>query len=252
MKHYLIILPLMIVLLSFGNNLKAEEFAVEIAQHHIDVTVGFTGSSIVLFGDRRDVDADVAIVVEGPRKDITMWKKAKVMGTWINRYYMTLKNMPVYYSYASTISEDVKGDNIDLIMRYNGIGHRALFTSVDMNKSRSVKDVEEFQNSFLKKKIYKGVYFEKPATIKFYNDYFFGVRFEIPASAQTGAYKIHSFLIKNGKVIEKRTQKLRVQQVGVNAFVYNLAYRHSLFYAISCIALALFCGWFASVVRVRP
>ncbi len=251
MKKNKLILFFVVLTFFVVSNSRSEEFAVEIAAHHIDVTVGFTGSSIVLFGDRRDVDADIAIVVEGPRKDITIWKKAKVMGTWINRYYMTFKKMPVYYSYASTITDDTD-DNLDLIMRYNGIGHIALFNSVDISKSNSVSDEKEFKAALLNKKYDQGAYFKKPAKIKFFNDYFFKVEFDIPASAQTGDYKIHSFLIRDGKVIEKRTQKLKVQQVGVNAFISNLAYNHSLFYALLSIALAIFCGWFASVVRVRP
>ncbi len=171
MRDILKILIIVMSLLLGSNSSIAEEFAIEIAEHHIDVTVGFTGSSIVLFGDRRDIDADIAIVVEGPRKDITMWKKAKVMGTWINRYYMTLENMPVYYSYASTIDNNIEDDNIDLIMRYNGIGHKALFTSVDIKKSGAINHLEEFQDAFLRKKIAKGLYFEKPVKIKFYNVY---------------------------------------------------------------------------------
>tara|TARA_R110001592_G_scaffold79054_4_gene236779 strand:- start:7209 stop:7967 length:759 start_codon:yes stop_codon:yes gene_type:complete len=250
MKLCFCIIVSYVCILGYGEA-KASDFAVEIAARHIDVTVGFTGSSIELFGDRRNKDTDIAIVVEGPRKDITIWKKARVMGTWVNRYYLTFKDMPVYYHYASTIPQEID-DNLDLIMRYNGIGHPALFTSVDVEKSGSIKDVTEFQDAFLKEKEKKGVYFDKPAEIKFINDNFFRVRFDIPASAQTGEYKIRSYLIENDRVVEQRVDYLKVEQVGVNALVYKMAHDHSLFYALACIGLALFCGWFASVVRVRP
>ena len=229
----------------------ASDLAVEIASEHIDVTVGFTGSSIELFGDRRNKDADIAIVLEGPRKEITIWKKARVMGTWVNRYYMTFENMPVYYNYATTIRGEVD-DKLDLIMRHNGIGHEALFSSLDVRKSSSITDVRPFQQSLRQKKEAKGVYFSEPAEIKFMNEHFFRVSFEIPASALTGEYKIHSFLISDGQVVEKTTNTLKVEQVGVNAFVYGLANNYSLAYALICIIFGLFSGWFASVVRVRP
>lgn len=229
----------------------AGDLAVEIASEHIDVTVGFTGSSIELFGDRRNAEADIAIVVEGPRKEITVWQKARVMGTWVNRYYMTFENMPVYYNYATTIDGDVD-DKLDLIMRHNGIGHMALFSSLDVRKSGSVIDAKPFQDALLRKKQAKGVYFPKAADIKFLNDHFFRVSFEIPASALTGEYKIHSYLIEDGRVSEKTMNILKVEQVGVNAFVYGLANNHSFAYALICIIFGLFSGWFSSVVRVRP
>jgi len=229
----------------------ANNFDVEVANENIGVTVGFTGSSVELFGDKRNKDADMAIIVEGPRKDITIWKKARVMGTWVNRYYMTFTDMPVYYQYATTITGELD-DNLDLIMRHNGIGHEALFASMDIKKSKSIDDTAPFKKTLLEKKSERGIYFKDPAEIKFINDYFFRVRFDIPASAQTGEYKIRSYLIEDGKVTEQRVETLLVKQVGMNAFIYQMAKQHSLVYAIICILLALFCGWFASVVRVRP
>lgn len=247
-----LMMVIFMVLLHISGAANANDLAVGIANEHIDVTVGFTGSSIELFGDRRNTDADIVIIVEGPRKDITVWSKARVMGTWVNRYYMTFQNMPAYYHFASTIAVESDDDNLDLIMRHNGIGHAALFSSKDVKKSRAIQDVKAFQNAFLKKKQKKGVYFEKPAEIKFINDNFFRVRFDFPASALTGEYKIHSLLIEDGKVSEQHVDTLIVEQVGLNAYVYKLAKNHSFVYALTCILLALFCGWFASVVRVRP
>ena len=252
MKQALVIIVISLVgLFGLVRLSHANDLAVEIASEHVDVTVGFTGSSIELFGDRRNKDADIAIVLEGPRKEITIWKKARVMGTWVNRYYMTFENMPVYYNYATTIQGEVD-DKIDLIMRHNGIGHDALFSTLDVRKSGSIKDVSLFQKSLLLKKEAKGVYFDKPAEIKFMNEHFFRVSFEIPASALTGEYKIHSYLISDGQVIEKTTNILKVEQVGVNAFVYGLANDYSFTYALLCIIFGLFSGWFSSVVRVRP
>ena len=69
-----------IFVLCFSNAALANQFAVETAHDHIDITVGFTGSSIELFGDRRDPGTDIAIVVEGPEKDVTIWKKRTCYG----------------------------------------------------------------------------------------------------------------------------------------------------------------------------
>ncbi len=228
---------------------KTSDFAVDIASDHIDITVGFDGSSIELFGDRRDKNAVVAIVVEGPKRDITIWKKAKVMGAWVNRYYVTFEDMPSYYNYAISINNIDK--KLSAVMMENAIDHDGLFYKVNSEKNKKREDIKEFQNAFLRKNYDLGTFFEKPTEIKFINDNFFRASFNIPPSAPTGRYKIHSFLIKNGKLIKHITNDLKVEQVGLNAFMYNYAKEHSLIYAVTCIILALFSGWFFSSLRVR-
>ncbi len=229
-----------------GNN----NLAVAIASNHIDVTVGFNGSSIEVFGDRRDKNADIAIVVEGPRKDVTIWQKAKVLGTWVNRYYANFKGIPVYYNYA--ISNKKPDKALKDVMNKNSIGHEGIFLRSNSEELKKIKNIEVFKNALLQKNYDLGVFFEKPAEVKFLNDNFFRVSFKVPPSAPTGEYKISSFLIKKGKVIEHNTEILKVEQVGLNSFIYDAAHEYSFVYAITCIFLALFSGWLVSVLRVKP
>lgn len=229
----------------------SNDFAVQVVSDRIDVSVGFLGSSIELYGSRRNKDADVVIVVEGPRKDITIWQKKRVMGAWINRHYMTFEDMPVYYNYASTLDYDENGE-LDMIMRYNDIGHKALFTSLEVEKSEAIDDTSIFKEALLERKRKQKSYFEKPEKIEFINDYMFHAKFEVPPSAQTGKYVIHSLLIEDGKVSHQKRDILVVGQVGINAFIYGMANENGFLYAVITIILALFCGWFVSVVKVRP
>lgn len=229
---------------------KTGDLVIGVANNHIDVTVGFSGSSIEVFGDRRDKETDVAIIMEGPRKNVTIWQKDRIIGTWVNRYYTKFKDMPTYYNYAIS----VQGFSSSLLeaMRENGIGHEALFYKTETDKSRKLKDEKVFQDALLRKNEELGVFFRQPATIKFMNDNFFRVRFYLPPSAPTGEYKIHSFLIKDGKVVGKTIELLTVEQVGLNAFIYKAAHEYSFLYALVCIFLALFFGWLAGAIRVRP
>lgn len=226
------------------------DLVIGVANNKIGVTVGFSGSSIEVFGDRRDKETDVAIVMEGPRKDITIWRKARIAGTWVNRYYAKFKKMPTYYNYA--ISAQGFSSSLLDAMSENGIGHEALFHKTEINKSRKIKDMKIYKSAFLRKNQELGIFFQEPATINFINDNFFRVRFYLPPSAPTGEYKIHSFLIKDGKVIGNMTELLSVEQVGLNAFIYKAAHEYSLVYALVCISLALFCGWLAGAIRVKP
>ena len=245
-----LIIFLFVVALPLVSYAKTGDLVIGVANNHIDVTVGFSGSSIEVFGDRRDKKTDVAIVMEGPRKDVTIWQKDRVLGTWVNRYYTKFKEMPTYYNYAIS-AQGFSSSLLDAMME-NGIGHEALFHTVDTDESRKLKDKNIFQDALLRKNQEFGVFFQQPATIKFMNDNFFRVRFSLPPSAPTGEYTIHSFLIKDGKVVGKTIEMLTVEQVGLNAFIYKAAHEYSLIYALVCIFLALFCGWLAGALRVKP
>ncbi len=227
-----------------------ENFAVEVVDSTIEVSVGFNGSTIEIFGDRQNSNADLIIVVEGPRKDITIWKKERVLGAWINRYYMTFEEMPIYYSYASTaVLKDEKLKEVRLNKR---IGHEALFASLQTKGAIGNESDDIFKKALLEQKRGQGVYFDKPVKIDFISDHLFRVSFDVPPSAQTGDYKIHSFLIEDGRITQEKVDGLQVKQVGLNALVVFEANKHSVRYAFLVIFLALFCGWFASIVKVRP
>lgn len=226
------------------------DLSVQIARDHVDVTVGFVGDSVEVFGDRRDPDTIVAIVVEGPEKDITLWKRARVLGAWINRHYVQFKDVPSYYHYA------VSTDNLDNIpseiLNDYALGHDALFNNIEIEKSRKVEDKKKFEEMLLDKKRSNDIFFEEPASFMFLNDNFFRVSFPIPPSAPTGEYKVRSFLVKDNKVIQEDDATFKVEQVGLNAFIFEMSRDNSFVYALICIILAVFSGWLVSVLRVRP
>ncbi len=248
------ILPAFLFLVVIGHqsfvHAQTNEMAVEVASDRIDVTVGFTGSSIELFGDKKDKDAHIAIVVEGPRKDITIWKKERVLGAWMNKKYTTFKNMPVYYQYA--FSADESAEEFQSLLNENSIGSNALIKNTETKKSKSIKTPKLFVDALLEKKKAAGLYFESAAEIKFINDNFFRVSFKIPPSAATGEYIIRSFLMKDNAVIQHQENKLKVEQVGLNAFVKASSKDYSLLYACICIFFGMASGWLVSVLKVKP
>jgi uncharacterized protein (TIGR02186 family) len=229
---------------------QAQELSVEVASDHIDITVGFTGSRIEVFGDKRDKDTDVAVFVIGPEKTITVWEKAPVLGAWVNRHFAAFRRQPGYYNYATSFDEAKREQNKALMLE-NRIGVDALFEKADIRLSN--KDArEKFIQALVAQKQHSGVYPVESADMKFMNDHFFRVGFDIPPAAPTGEYKIHSFLIKNGQVVEGDIDLLKVEQVGLNAFVLVSAKNYSLLYSVFCIILAVFSGWLVSALRVRP
>ena len=62
------------------------------SQHHIiAIGGGFTGASVVLFG-ATDGPGDIIAVVRGPEREMTVWRKGKVAGIWVNAESVTFTN----------------------------------------------------------------------------------------------------------------------------------------------------------------
>lgn len=243
---------IIILLLCFGTfySAYAQELVIQSAREQIGVTTGFDGSEIIIFGDRRDPQADIAIVVEGPLSKVTLWEKERILGAWVNASHAKFENVPGYYHYATSLSQEDK--NTEGILRKNGIGYEALFDMLPTEiKSKSNK-LKIFQAALRNKKEEENVFFNTPTEITFMTDHFFKVEFKIPPSAPTGEYKIHNYLIKEGEVKEHSFDVFKVEQVGLNAFIYNAAYNSSVIYALICVFLAAFTGWFASILKVKP
>lgn len=228
---------------------KAQELVTQTARDKIDITVGFVGSSIEVFGDRSNSDQEVAIVVEGPEVDITIWKKARVLGAWVNANSVKFKKMPSYYQFATSL--DLRQAENKRILRQNGIGHDALFDK-SPTRPKDKKDIEIFQTALKDKKRREQVFFAESEKVKFLNENFFRVHFDVPASAPTGDYKIHSYLLENGKAVQHDINVFKVEQVGLNAFIFDAAHKYSTLYALTCVILAVFSGWLVSVLRVKP
>lgn len=219
-------------------------FFVELASDRIDITTGFIGAEIRLFGYRKDKDADVAIVIRGPDRTLTVWRKAKVMGAWINRYSAKFKHMPLYYDYALGRPADGQADSA--LFRARGIGVSSLFSP------ESLETEKNFVDALVTEKQQGKLFPVAPRAVGFLNDNFFRVDFHIPAAAPTGRYRIESFLMKDGKIVDTDMEVLKVEQVGLNALIYRFARDHAISYGLACIFLALGAGWFVSALRVKP
>ena len=80
-----------------------------VSQDLIQITSNYTGSDIVVFGAVEGQQQggnrgprDVVVVVRGPDTDLTVRRRDRVAGIWINHDAASLNGMPAYYFLAST------------------------------------------------------------------------------------------------------------------------------------------------------
>ena len=73
----------------------------DLSSHIIAIGGGFTGDSVVLFGST-DGPSDIIAVVRGPERNMTVWRKGKVAGIWINAESLTFNNLPAFYAVVAS------------------------------------------------------------------------------------------------------------------------------------------------------
>src|SRR5215212_10822767 len=73
----------------------------DLSSHIIAIGGGFTGDSVVLFGST-DGPGDIIAVVRGPERDVTVWRKGKIAGIWVNAESLTFDNVPAFYAVVAS------------------------------------------------------------------------------------------------------------------------------------------------------
>ena len=222
-----------------------EPLTIDLAQDSVDITTGFDGAHLSLFGVKSN-GGQVAVVIKGPEKDVLVRKKSSVFGIWMNRRSLRYDDVPQFYDFALSDAED---NILNADMRKDkGIGFEALKFSPEENDF-SNDDQKAFQSALLRNKQESGLFPVEAKDVIFLSDTFFKTEFYVPSNVPTGDYVIETFLIDGGNVVDKSTTNVKVAQVGFSSGVYQFAHSYSLAYAIVIVLIAVVAGWLSNAVR---
>lgn len=215
-------------------------FAVDLAEGSVDITTGFNGAHLNLFGVK-EREGDIAVVIHGPNHQMVVRHKRPFMGIWMNRESATFANVPVYYDLALSRPESVIAS--EAVRRDNEIGLDSLqFIYLGQDDPDMAG---RFREALIRNKQAEGHFPLDPRKITFLSRNFFRTSFYLPPDVPTGLYKVSTYLLHDGKIVDRREMNLRVAQVGLSARLQLFAYRHGLLYGLASIALALVAGWSA-------
>lgn len=231
-----------VMLLLWGGAARAAPRAltVDLAARSVDITTGFDGAELILFGVRQQ-PGDIALVIHGPGHTMVVRHRQPVMGIWMNRESATFANVPVYYDFALSRPEAALAPQD--VRTENGIGLdglRFIYLGRDDPGTEA-----RFREALVRNKQAQGHFPLEPKRITFLGDNFFRARFYLPSDVPTGLYRIDAYLIRDGIVLDRRALTLRVAQVGTSAYLQRMAYRHGFWYGLAAIAMALAAGWAA-------
>jgi uncharacterized protein (TIGR02186 family) len=225
---------------------RAQQLVADISSHLIAITTGFTGTDVVLFG-AVDGPGDVAVVVKGPQGRVTVRRKQRIAGIWINTSSVSFEQVPGYYSVATSRALDRMADAAVLSRHEIGVEHVAV-EPVDRAPDGNLA---AWHQALLRNKQHEGLFPTAPGQVTFLGERLFRTTVHFPANVPTGAYTVGVYLIRDGDVVSAQTTPLVVSKVGFSAEVFEFATREAALYGLASIMLALAAGWSAGAIFRR-
>lgn len=219
---------------------------VDLSKHLVAITAGFTGTDVLLFGAAEEA-GELAVVIRGPEADLTVRRKDRILGIWVNADEMTFVRAPTFYAVAAT--KPLEELAPPAVLQRHGIG--LPYMRFEPSRPAPASEVAEFREGLVRSKQREGIYAEEPVPITFLTGRLFRADLSFPSNVPTGTYSVEVFLIRNGEIVAAQTTPLVVSNVGVGADVMLFAHNHSIFYGLFSIVLACVAGWAASAAFRR-
>ncbi|MEO1491156.1 MAG: TIGR02186 family protein [Pseudomonadota bacterium] len=235
--------------LFFAAAASAEERVVAVlSQHNVSLTTGFAGSEIYVSGAVRHVggsvdvgDVDVIITITGPVAPVTVRKKERQFGIWVNNAGVQIDAAPSFYAVASTKTFRETVSWTDDLRYKIGLNHiiRLVDAPVDVER-------EDYRAAVARIRRNEGLYKLLPNSIEVHDNTLFVTRITLPANLVEGDYTARIFLLRNKAVTDVFYDTIEVRRAGLGRLIYTSAQDHPALYGIFSIFVALAAGWLAS------
>ncbi len=225
----------------------------DISQNRIDIIYTFKGAELLVFGAIQyprgavpDERPGLAIVVRGPAQPITLRKKARVAGIWINTDSVHFETAPGFYAVATSAPIKSLVDERTASIWEIGLDYLQLSPT-----SSDSAQVAEFTRGLVDLRRRSGLWSEQEGRIGITQNILYQARITIPSAVPVGSYTAEIYLIRHGKVIARAATPITIDKSGFERWVYVAAENNGLLYGLVAVALALLAGWLAGLVVRR-
>lgn len=226
----------------------AEEIVLGLSQDEVAITANFDGSEILIFGAiRRDQPPlpgklGIIVTVAGPDAPVTVRRKDRRLGIWVNTEAVEIQVAPTFYAVASNESlTEVLTPKEDTNTRIS-IGKA--IRSVGASELGS----QRFINALIRIRAGQDLYQMLPEAVDVEKETLFRTAISLPANLVEGDYVAEIYLTRDGEIVDLYSTTIPVRKVGLERWLYRLAHDNALLYGLMSLAIAIFAGWGASAI----
>ena len=226
---------------------QAEEVVAGLSQDSVQITTNFDGSEILIFGAVKrsgplpdGPPLEVIVTVQGPADPITIRRKDKRFGIWINNAAVEVDAAPSYYAVATS------GPWEEVILDVEDLRHSVSIDRAIRAVGLEREDGGDFIEALVRIKESQDAYLNAFGTVDVSEETLFKTSIQLPANLTEGDYTARFFLTRGGVVLDVHQTSIDVRKVGLEQFLFNMSREQPLLYGIMAIAIAIFAGWAAS------
>ncbi|MCB1455286.1 MAG: TIGR02186 family protein [Nitratireductor sp.] len=232
-----------------------EEIQMGISVDTVDVNSDFSGTGIAVFGSIENPDRlaqtlneySVVVTVTGPMEEVTVRRKERVFGIWMNRHSRVYRNVPSFYALAS--NRELTAIAPEPVLKENAIGvDRVPLSLFSTGGVTFTQPAPEFASSLRRVRKEKRLFTEDTSGVVFLGSTLFRANLRLPSNVPIGRHKVTAYLFRNGEMLASREGSFQVEKAGFEKFMYTLAHTYSFWYGVLAVAAALVTGWLASVI----
>jgi uncharacterized protein (TIGR02186 family) len=230
----------------------AEDVVADLSQNRVSINTSFDGSEILVFGAvkrSRPVPIgtpplEVIITVSGPSEPVTVRKKDRRLGIWVNTESVEIDAAPSFYAVATS------GAFGDVLTETEDQRHKVSVAQAirSVGAPASISDAQSFTEALMRIRANNDLYVTAEGAVELVQETLFNTEIRLPANLVEGSYETRIFLTRGGEVTATYNDVIEVSKVGLERFIYNLAHEQPLAYGLLSLFIAISAGWMASAI----
>jgi len=229
----------------------AEEIVLGLSSDQVSINTNFDGSEILIFGAvKREEPApdeprlQVIVTVAGPSDPVTVRRKEKRFGIWVNVDAVEVDHAPSFYAVSTSTLLGLSLSETEDQRHSVSIPRAIRSVGAPMN----ITDSESFSQALIRIKSASNQYQLNEGTVSVDEQTLFRTAIELPAALTEGDYKTRIFLTRGGDVVAKYETSIFVRKVGMERWLFRMSRENAFFYGLMSLAIAIAAGWGASAV----
>lgn len=236
---------------AFAQSLERETIEIGLSTDEIFITSDFSGADLTIFGALDNGDPlvqrqgryDIVVVLEGPERPVTIRKKTRYLGIWINGNAEMFEDVPISYAVSST--RPLRDITDERSYRQLMVGINNIRIAPAGNEDPVTADFAEAVRNIKRN---NNLYNERIGDVVFLSQNLFRATLTIPANVPTGLHKARAFLFRSGQFVMETSTGLQIRKAGIEQAISVAARENGLLYGFFCVFLAMVTGWLGRVM----
>jgi hypothetical protein len=212
----------------------------------ITISSFFSGSEMNITGNL-PAGCQAVLTIRGKNIEEEMMRKSRHWDLWMNSGEVDIDNVPLLYIAFSSNPALLQIDSGDYPWGYASLEKVAKFTG----RLKPVEDDTIFAE-FIQLKERDKLYHLYPGGLQITNtnsgESLALASLHLPSRIKPGTYQVALWIVRNGKILEKRTTTFNVKLQGIPAILQDMAKTHGVTYGLLAVAVAMTVGMGTGII----